>query len=158
MVKDEIKRELSPLLGKPLTFMFRAAGIQAFEFGQQRPAVNRKGEAVSKGDWRINARCDWSIRGPAGVIVSSADFGPGRERRDDSAAWFYEGLSRAEWRAVSLGACDDGQLAIELSGGFHVEFWFDPNNGDPNGEQWRFFREVREGTHPVVGLAGLERV
>lgn len=73
---------LQPICKQPLTNMYRAVG-QVFEFGSQKPATNRKGEAITQGDFRLKfIYSDWRIIQNGRIILGSTDQG--------GDAWFYD--------------------------------------------------------------------
>ena len=109
-MKEEIERALQPLIGEPLSDMRRFVGIQAFEFGIQRPCKNRKGQDITRGTWRLHAGCYWRITGPDGNILSAEDFGPGGSRRDQMAKPFYAQVAAAVLTVAAIES--DEYMAI----------------------------------------------
>jgi hypothetical protein len=109
---------LSALIGEPLSQMKRYVGFQRFGFGVRYPTVNRKGEECTTSPQAIVVSCFWELLGPNGPVVSRDDFGPGDQRRDESAMYFYE-LADSEVLAVtSIVAEADGELTVSLSEGY----------------------------------------
>lgn len=47
---DLARRAMSPILGEPLSDMWRYGEFQRFEFGAQKPFLNKKGQEVAKAD------------------------------------------------------------------------------------------------------------
>jgi len=64
---------LLPIVGEPLSGMWRAVG-QVFEFGEQRPDTNRRGEAITRGDfWLKFIAADWRVIQGGRLIIGSSD-------------------------------------------------------------------------------------
>jgi hypothetical protein len=82
-LKVAIERALQPLLGLPLSDMWRISrfGLQRVEFGEQRASQNRRGEAVAYGSCFLHVACAWRIV-TAGAIVIGADDYNGRQRHE----------------------------------------------------------------------------
>lgn len=146
-MKEEIEKTLRPLVGKPLSDMWRYAGLQKFEFGVQRPHKNRKGQDVTWADWGLVVACAWRITGRARPVVASADFGPGRSRHDEQALPFYTGLATAPPIVEAIEAAANGSLRISLSHEYLLEVHTD---GETDSEQWRFMPRDRRRRHFVV--------
>jgi hypothetical protein len=156
-MKRQIEAALHPLIGEPLTDMWRYAGCQKFEFGLQRPAKNRSGQEITRSDLGLVVSCHWRISGPAGHVVSSADFGPKESRRDTLAGPFYQLLEDAPPVVEALEASDDGALCLRMTSGYTVEVL--PTAGiEPEDEQWRFMPKDQEQVHVVLFGDGLEGV
>jgi len=82
-MKHEIEQALRPIIGEPLTAMWRYAGNQKFEFGVQRPCKNRKGEEITRADLGLVVSCHWRMDAPDGGYISSEDYGPNGARYRD---------------------------------------------------------------------------
>lgn len=61
---SEASRTFQTLVGEPLTDMRRYLGIQMFEFGEQKPFINRKGEEAEIAHNILHAMIPWEIIGP----------------------------------------------------------------------------------------------
>jgi hypothetical protein len=127
-MKAEIEAILKPLLGEPLTDMWRYAGFQRFEFGEQRRSHDSKADAAPVGDWALIAGCAWRITGPMGVVVSSANFGESG-RTDKDAAPFYRLLKREPPVVEALEANAAGAIRLQLTAGYLLEI-------EPEGAEW----------------------
>ena len=122
---------LKDLVGLPLSDMWRY-GCQKFEFGEQHPQVNRKGEAIRAAEWALVAECRWRLSGPSGFELSHEHFGPDLDRRDDHAADFYKSLESSPPVVTSIAIASDGRLTLEMTGGVILEMM-------PTGDaSWRF--------------------
>jgi hypothetical protein len=145
-----IEAALRPLLGEPLTDMWRYADCQRFEFGPQRPAKNRRGEDITLSDKALVVGCAWRIPGPSGEVLSSADFRSDGTRRDEQAHEFY-GFLRADPLLVeAVAASEVGALALQQSRGYELCVEADlPAEED---EQWRLM--LGEGPTSHVTLYG----
>ena len=115
--------------------MSRFVGWQRFEFGPQKPSVNRKGEAITLADYAIHAVCPWRIVGPEGIVVGSEDYGPDSERRDEQARPFLRTLAETPPVVHSLQADAVGSIRLEMTGGYRPDIL--PMGGCPD-EQWLF--------------------
>jgi hypothetical protein len=153
-MKVEIEKTLHPLIGEPLSDMWRYAGHQKFEFGIQRPCKNRKGEHITIADWGFVVAGDWRITGPEGYIVSSDDFGPKGSRRDEKAYPFYEMLGTAPPIVESIEAEEDGSVRFCMTGGYTLDVLPDR---EPEAEQWRFMPKDGRKRQFVITSEGIER-
>jgi len=121
---------LKDLVGLPLSDMWRY-GCQKFEFGEQHPQVNRKGEVIHAAEWALVAECPWRLSGPAGFEFSHQHFGLDLDRRDDHAANFYKSLETSPPVVTSIAIASDGRLTVAM-GDFVLVMV-------PSGEDtWRF--------------------
>lgn len=70
---------LQPICGQPLTGMWRPVG-QLFEFGVQKPSINRRGEPITRGDFDLKfIGADWRVVHQGRIIMGSYDHdGEGR--------------------------------------------------------------------------------
>ncbi len=70
---ESLRMILQPICGQPLTDMYRLVG-QVFEFGVQKPTANRKGEAITRGDFSLKfISADWRIIKRGRIILGSTD-------------------------------------------------------------------------------------
>lgn len=156
-MKSVIEAALSPLIGEPLSDMWRYAGCQKFEFGIQRPRTNHEGEEITFADWGLVVSCSWRVIGPEGNVISSDEFGPGGSRRDERARPFYALLGTDSPAVESVVADDGGKLCIRMSGGYLLEV--EPvSDMDPDDEQWRFMPKDEEARHIVLWGEGIDGV
>lgn len=160
-MKEEIEKRLVCLVGKRFSDMMRYAGWQRFEFGEQKPTINRKGRSLRTSDLAIAAACHWRITQNGNPVVSADDFGPDRERRDDSAMPFYaalpdkgpiiERLTVGE-RGELLFVCSDGiSLEIDATRPLHTWLWENEN------ALWRFLSGDKNDWGLVLTTDGIER-
>lgn len=117
--------------------MWRYAGCQKFEFGEQKPGKNREGEDTTRADWGLVANCHWRIEGPEGFALSWEHFGSTPERRDGHADPFYERLETRPLIVEAVEVRSDGALRFRLSDGFSLAVDLGPPDGD-SVERWRF--------------------
>ena len=155
-MKEQIERALQALRAEPLSDMFRFAGIQAFEFGVQRPGKNRKGQDITLADQRLHVSCDWRLDGTEGVIVSSEDFGLNGSRHDELAHPFYAMLKNYPPVVEVVVAEESGALRLLLSGGYTLNVLPDELSDDSDEEQWRFLPKDKEQGHLVLTRQGIE--
>jgi len=158
-LREETETRLRPLLGRPLSDMWRAAGMQVLEFGEQRPAKNRRGQEITRADRSLHVSCCWLIEGPNGEIVSSDDFGPQGARRDERAHPFYEMLGDPILAVRSIASDEVGGIKLGMSEGFGltVRPCWDGPFGDDDTEQWRYLPADEEERHFVIRRDGVER-
>jgi hypothetical protein len=127
-------KAFASLIDLPLSDMWRYLGFQKFEFGEQKPHLNRKGEETTWADWSLVVNCAWRIEGPEGFVLSSGHFTP--ERRDTHAHKFYESLAELPPIVEEVQVLDNGALRIKMSGGYLLAV--DPNGLDEDTlEDWR---------------------
>lgn len=140
---DRARRELSVLVGKPLTDMWRYAGFQRFEFGEQRPFINRKGKPSRRSDWALVAT-NWEITQKRGFVLNASHFGPDGARRDQHAKAFYNRQKTDPYVVVSLNLLEDGEILIKLTRSYQLRVFRDPMIGpaDWDVDEWRY----RDGT------------
>ncbi len=172
-MREEIETALKPLLGQRISDMWRAAGIQFFEVGIQKPFRNSKGKEVTRADWSLDVSCCWSVTEPEGEIVSSDDFGPDGARTDEKAFPFYDMLGNPRLNITTIRAEDDGGLTVQMAGGYRLEVWSCWNDAEPEEELWRLLPPdddkrhfavrdkrhfvVRDKRHFVVRVDGIRR-
>ncbi len=142
-----VARELSAIVGKPLTNMWRYAGRQVFAFGPEIEAVMEDGEPATITDCGLTVLSDWVIRGPARFHLESGDFGPENDRRDQHAKFFYDLVGSDPISVVSVTVSRHGALqfcftrgySLEVSPVADLEDWeeqwrFQPSSQDPRGQ------------------------
>lgn len=162
-LRTEIETFLKPLLGQPMSDMWRAAGMQLIEFGIQRPFINRKGDEVTRADRSIHISCCWSISGPQGEIASAADFGSDRSRRDEKAYPFYRMLGDPALTIQFIRADDDGGFTMRTRGDYVLTVGpcSDEENEEEDDEYWRLTNHPAEDQpyhrHFVVTSQGVQR-
>lgn len=153
-MKQQIEDMLRPIVVEPLSDMWRYPGCQYFEFGVQRPHKNRKGQDVTWSDWHLGVECDWRITGPAGYIVSSDDYGPGYNRRDEMAHPFFDMLHDDPPIVEAIDADEQGGLCIRMSRGYTLEI--QPVDWPLDEDQWRFWCDANAEEYFVVTRGGIQ--
>lgn len=127
-------RAFMALVGLPLTDMWRYFGCQKFEFGEQKPQINSRGEETTWADWGLVACAAWTMTGPEVFELSSDHFEP--ERRDGHASEFYQSLDVNPPAVEQVQVLSDGALSISLTGGYHLSLQGIPPN-EEKFEAWR---------------------
>lgn len=141
---EEIEGQLRPLVGLPLSDMRRVSilGWQIIEFGEQKPDVNRKGQAITRADWTVRISCHWRIVDPFGEEVLSNERPNG-----DQAASYFERMEAESLIVESIRGYEDGSVLFVLAEGYQLLI---DARLDQGGEQWRLLPPA-EGTDYVVG-------
>lgn len=159
-MKEEIERVLQPLLGEPLSDLWRIGDLQIVEFGVQRPFTNHRGKETTSADQRLHISCDcyWSIQGPSGTIVSSEDFDSNGNCRDTRAYPFYEVLASHPLTVERIVADEIGSACFYLSDGYSLTLQSNrcSSNLEEDKEQWRFLPKDEENSHLVVNQKGID--
>jgi len=105
-----LSKTLKDFEGRRLERMYRYLGFQAFNFGETPPP----NADLEPRDIFITACCPWSVSRAGIVFLTSTNFGPGRERRDQTAQWFYnlQGDPRLQVLSTSVGRTASLTLAL----------------------------------------------
>jgi hypothetical protein len=153
--EQQIEQALTPLIGLPLSDMHRVSslGLQMFEFGQQRLAVNRRGQPITLADWSLHVFCDWRVTGPMGPVFGHNDYLGGAEPvLTDTAQVFFSAVRAASLAVLSLEAGDTGRVRFTLNGDYTLELTPLPNQQ----EYWRLLPPGEDAAHFVIGAEGIE--
>ena len=173
-MKERIERALQPLIGLPLSDMWRIsrAGLQRFEFGEQRPGKNKRGETVTFGSHALHVACAWRIVETSAIIIGADDYN-GEERHKRYPARFDPNNPEPDSSALRAFAFFDSLSenppvveAIEADGAGSVHFFLScerrleilPLDSAPD-EHWRLLYRDGRRRHFVVtgqGIAGKE--
>ena len=126
---------LQPIVGEPLSGMWRALG-QVFEFGEQRPDTNRRGEAITQGDFLLKfIAADWRVVQAGRIILGSSDHTNNDrfydtdqepERPYDAEAWrlgrdFLESVENCKFVAESIEVGRFADVRVRLSHDLMIE-------------------------------------
>ncbi len=159
-VKQETETVLKPLIGQPISDMWRMY-FQAFEIGVQKPCKNRKGQDITRADLSLHVACNWDITCNNEPIVGSQDFGPWPERHDEHAKPFYNILGKPELTIKCIRADNSGSLWLQTTCGYTLHIATDPpdtpQDPDNDSEQWRFLPENQDEHHFVITASGIQR-
>lgn len=131
-------KALAPFVGMPLTGFYKPIWA-IFEFGEQLPDKNRKGEDVTFSDWCIDLHGVWQVTNEDKVVLGSADMPwrrKGRGRRffsrmtpppdpDKRIRWqaandFFDRVDAGNLIVASVSGGPAGAICIELSDGFAI--------------------------------------
>ncbi len=152
----DANRALAGLVGLPLSDMWRYLGCQKFEFGEQKPHFNGKGEETTWADWGLVANCTWCIDGPNGFVLCSHHFGPTPARRDDHTDPFYELFNTDPPVVEAVEMLDHGALRFQMSGSYSIALDPEPPDED-HFEDWRVMPPAEDPRgHLVLGEDRLE--
>jgi hypothetical protein len=124
-----VRELLQPLVGEPLTGMWRAVG-QVFEFGEQRAATNRRGEPITRGDFQLKfIAADWRVVQSGRIILGSSDLDTEEqfyeaetppEGAHSEEAWrlaraYFDAVETAEFVVQSADVSEFGEVTVRLS-------------------------------------------
>ncbi|CAN5369630.1 hypothetical protein BH11ARM1_BH11ARM1_08280 [soil metagenome] len=124
LTREMTEEALTPLVGLALTD-FRQPIFTIFEFGEQRPGKNRRGEDVTFADWSFDITgMSWQVVHHDRVVIGSSDMPYSGKRRPKR---FFERITpprdpelRSRWRAANdfLDLVEAGSLhAVAVSAG-----------------------------------------
>ncbi len=153
-LQSRIEKALKPLVGLPLSDMWRA-GCQIFEFGQQHPFQNRKGEQVIRADYGLDVSCPWRIIAPEGMALASWDYLSDDKRtrpRHARSRAFFEQLRAATLTVEAIEADSVGGVRFRLKGGYVLEVL--PVSTSRSDEYWRMVTLQEEARHHFVVTGG----
>lgn len=129
------------LIGQPLSDMFRYAGLQRFDFGEQRPSVNSKGLPNTISDWGLVVGCNWQIDGPDGFRLQQADYRSGPGPEGPNIHEFFEMLEKDPPKLLSYELDALGTLTMVLERGYQLRVEACSSSG---WEQWRLVPQRTE--------------
>lgn len=129
----DLQRELSKIVGLPLSDIWRALG-QVFEFGEQRPFVNKKGDPATRSDFSVKFLDVWRVtRGPAIVFGSGDHRGkrrfydrktppqdPTQRERWERAKEFIRRIEAEDLLVERVMVTDSFVVVISLSDGYEI--------------------------------------
>lgn len=167
-MREQVKRALEALIGKPLWSSGRAADLEWFQFGQRRTVTSR-GKTKEVGEYALHVQCAWRIRHADEVVVGSSDlYHPpeesderkedfdwqplGSNRRDNRIAAIFEDETRQFLvRDVEIG--EAGRFTVVLDDDYALDVF--PNDSLSD-EHWRIFKPSSEEPHFVFTGKGIE--
>lgn len=119
----EIAREaLKGIVGLPLTDAWIGGGWR-FEFGEQKPFINRKGFPATRADWSLVAET-WRVDGPEGSLYE-ADFPTSLLRADFP---FFTRMRHDPLVVEAVTVHEDGALTLALTEDHHLAIHRGPKN------------------------------
>lgn len=132
----QLHEMLQPIVGEPLSDMYRAIG-QVFEFGVQRPDTNRKGQAITRADISLKFICaDYRVVQGGRLILGSSDFSPDDDQffnldeptgnAFEAESWrlgkdFFRAVDEARFVVESINVGRFGDVTIQLSNDLLVQ-------------------------------------
>src|SRR6266571_2122201 len=162
---DRITAELRVLIGQPMSDCWRAINMQIFEFGQQRPTVNRKGQDIEVADLKLHVQCRWRLVDGATIVfgrddldypadesISLDDFDWDKQKAvlDVTQRRWFESHKASPPKVTDVRGDAYGGFQIRLEGAFALEaFPCDSRRGE-HSERWRLFGHRADGSHFVV--------
>lgn len=108
---------------------------QIFEFGEQKPFTNRKGEVATQADLSLKFLADWRVSLGAETVFGSGDHGSGKRRFYDRKTPPREEFDRVRWKRAkeflrrveertlvveSVNVTDTGIVFVKLSDGYEI--------------------------------------
>jgi len=129
-----LSEELKVLLDLPLSGMWRAV-FQIFEFGEQKPALNRNGEEITRADYSLDVSCAWRIRKNCYIVISDVDHwtkrrfyrrktpprDPRQRTRWRRAQEFFEAVENQKLNARRIRLHGLAELSISLTLGYTLD-------------------------------------
>lgn len=136
--KTMVEKELSTIVGEPLTDMWRYAGHQVFALGQQVEVIDEDSEEpIQVDDCCLIVYCEWEFRGPNGFLLSSVDFAGEQGRNDHHAHAFYNRADADPIEVEGLSVDFGGLVEILFTEGFSLTVR-PSTEVEPWEAQWRF--------------------
>lgn len=144
--------------------MYRAIG-QVFEFGVQRPATNRRGEAITQSDFNLKfIWADWRIVHEGTIILGSSDYSSDERFYDSNdpphapydaesrlrANRFFDAVREGKFTVESVELTDLAEVNVQLSHGVLLESF--ASSGE-NLDLW-WFHNRRTDVSCLVGPSG----
>jgi hypothetical protein len=128
---EELNAMLAPIVGQPLTDMWRGGG-QIFEFGEQLPWADKKGIDQTRARYHVKFLGEWQISQAHKVVMGSRDHRTKRrfydrvrepKEPDSRDIWrvakeFLGKVKAGELRVVSAEFEDSGLIQIKLTQNF----------------------------------------
>lgn len=144
LLQDEVR---TLLVGQPLSDLWHPA-FWVFEFGEQLPFINKRGDDVTAASIKLDLSCPWRISKDRRLVMSSGDFEFDRKYqrvalpyrvtrpRDawDIERWrlckgFWNVLEEASVRVRRVTVRPTGDITLLLSHGYRLDVWVDGRPG-----------------------------
>jgi hypothetical protein len=165
-LSQDIEAVLTPLIGKPLFAVHRAAEREGLSFGERWEMCETRGRGARQvreiSEYALHVACAWRFRTSNELLVASRDVYAvleghdswdqiGSNRRDVRVA----GLLRPRLPAVVREIHPDpvGGFALHFTDGLVFEVFPDDTDDD---EHWRMFQPFQTTPHYVLKSSGLE--
>lgn len=171
---DEIRRQLSPLIGLKVSIARRAADMRMLQFGTIRQVPGG-----SVGEYGLHIQCPWRLEGPSGIITGRNDLWEAANPTDkiDWGVWHYDkdenlqdkrlqellqGYDEATRSTVNatddfvverIDADDFGGATITLTGGYRLSLF----PAGSLGEDWRLLSPGNDAPHFVISGGRIEQ-
>lgn len=131
-----LTERLKVLVGLPLTDIWRPIW-QCFEFGEQKPALNKKGDEITRADYSVTLTGDWAVTLGSLVVMGSGDHKSNGKRRfydrvtpprepEARDRWkrakaFFQLIEEAKLIVESILVTPSGLILISLSDGYVIQ-------------------------------------
>ena len=158
-----IQQALTPLVGRPLRSIGRAANLLWLHFGEMREVPARGGGTKSVGEWAIHVQCAWRLCRDGRIVVAYRDYyyspegdalddwdAPGRSRFDQTAAALNADFDANSPSVLSVTTDDVGGFSLALSHDYRLDVFPDDSSHDNYSEHWRLFEPRADREHFVV--------
>jgi hypothetical protein len=157
-MKQQIEEALRPLSGLKLSSMWRALGIQIFEFGEQLPTQNIHGDSITRANCSIDVTCPWRIIQSNTIIIASWDYlDDEKDRPDDVLSdTFFQKMKNGDLRVENIKITSVGDIFMNITNQYQLEIL--PMSSLDDDEHWRLITDrLKElDQHFVVIGAGIE--
>ena len=158
----EMQKQLSVIIGLPLTIARRAADMRMFHFGQIKSC-----DRGSWGEFALHIQCVWRVEGPQEIVTGCGDLWEPKDEDNEEEVWHYDTHENLQdWKLKELLESYDsktrslvnlskklivesveiifpGDLIIKLSGGYKIVTFIHHTRG----EMWRFFSPGTDDDH-----------
>jgi hypothetical protein len=149
---EEVRTFAAMLVGQPFNRGMRAADMEMFEFGEERPWIDKLGRNRMNGDIELHVQASWRIVRGDRIVAGYSDYrdppdGIEREafdrtrgdriRRDELLDAFHAERADPRRSVRSVDVRPTGDLTITLDDGSRLELR--PDSTGIHDEYWRLF-------------------
>lgn len=170
-VSDQITAEMQVLISQDFCSCWRIGNMQIFEFGKVRSHLNRKGQKVQSGEFKLHVQCRWRMINPTRILFGRDDLlRPADSRISiDDFDWDESesilDVAQQEWftghrpgfaKVTSVSGDAYGGCRIGFGTGEILELIPCDSDRSEYSEHWRLFGHRDDDTHFVVTGAGID--
>ncbi|MBL8067522.1 MAG: hypothetical protein JNM28_03660 [Armatimonadetes bacterium] len=117
----QIQSVLDRFVGLPLTDAWGRWQEMRFEFGEQRPFIDRGGEELKRSGCYLEAESRFKILGLRGGALDESTFYDGEDCLTPLSREFMAGVQSGKWTFESGEVFPDGRIGVRLSDGLLIE-------------------------------------